>query len=385
MIRALNAAALVLFFAGCDLFLGDKPAPATPSRQGLASGQAADLVLGQPDFETNSPGTSASKWNSPWGNPTFAGGRLYVSDNTNKRVVVFNAFPTSSGAAANFALGVPDLTTVGGSTVGQGAFGYLFGVVSNGTQMAVIEGQLNRVDFYANLPTSGTALPDHVLGQSNWTTTTAGNPSTGLSIPNGAWLTSTKLLVADSGNNRVLIWNTVHPTDGMAADLVLGQTDLTTVTSGTTASQLSGPNDVWSDGTKVVVVDANNHRVLIWNTFPSTNGQAADLVLGQADFVSHSPGLSRTSFNNPQYLATDGQQLAVADYDNHRVLVWTAFPSQNAQPASLVLGQKDFVTNDAPNPPTARSMNHPGGLFLDAQRLVVADYGNNRVLVFQLP
>ena len=72
-----------------------------------------------------------------------------------------------------------------------------------------------------------------------------------------------------------------------SAELVLGQTDFLTVSnnagSSASSSSLSGPQSVFSDGTKLYIADTNNNRVLIWNSNPTSNKQAADVVVGQAD------------------------------------------------------------------------------------------------------
>ena len=44
-----------------------------------------------------------------------------------------------------------------------------------------------------------------------------------------------------------------------------------------------GPEDA---ARPLVVIDAGNHRALVWNQFPQSNSQPADLVLGQPDFTT---------------------------------------------------------------------------------------------------
>src|SRR5205085_1924058 len=95
--------------------------------------------------------------------------------------------------------------------------------------------------------------------------------------------TGTKLVVADSANNRVLIWNTL-PTSNVAPDVVVGQTSLTTSNAGLSQSGLTRPIHAAIANNKLFVVDADNNRVLIWNTVPTTNNTPADVVLGQPDF-----------------------------------------------------------------------------------------------------
>lgn len=156
-----------------------------------------------------------------------------------------------------------------------------------------------------------------------------------------------------------------------------------------TANSLSLPSAVWSDGTRLVVADTLNNRVLIWNSFPTSNGQAADLVLGQADFVSADP--NRSSAVNPPPAANTLQfpqlgvyvlnnQLFVADAYNHRVMIWNSFPTSNGQAANAVIGQPNFTSNTPGT--TATTLNQPSGVFAVGTQLFVTDTNNNRVMIY---
>ena len=126
------------------------------------------------------------------------------------------------------------------------------------------------------------------------------------------------------------------------ADVVLGQPDFTTTDENLTPADttLRLPTAVASDGVRLVVADTNNNRVLIWNSIPGTNRQPADVVLGQKDFktnfVARPPTAS--SLLGPQGVWIQGNQLFVADSQNHRVLIWNSIPTSNAKPADFVLG-----------------------------------------------
>jgi hypothetical protein len=63
------------------------------------------------------------------------------------------------------------------------------------------------------------------------------------------------------------------------------------------ASTLHYPSGIWSDGEKLIVADAWNHRVLIWHSIPTENGQAADVVIGQPDFESNEPNAKGIGVN----------------------------------------------------------------------------------------
>jgi hypothetical protein len=198
-----------------------------------------------------------------------------------------------------------------------------------------------------------------------------------------------KLVVTDTNNNRVLIWNSIPTTSGQAADLVLGQMDFTTCTPNrglsADANTLNGPAGVWSDGTRLVVADSINNRVLIWNSIPTINDQPADLVLGQSNFTSVAINQGITPSNVTMRHPYDGvyfnnTQLFVADADNNRVLVWDSFPTSNDQPADKVLGQPDIATVTVGT--SDMKMSAPGGIFLYGKQLIVGDTANSRYLIF---
>ncbi len=96
--------------------------------------------------------------------------------------------------------------------------------------------------------------------------------------PQGVWIQNGKLYVADTQNNRVLIFNKIPTSNGAAADVVLGQPNMTTFvepdltqqTNNATASLLLNPVSVTSDGVHLFVTDLGYNRVLIWNSIPST-------------------------------------------------------------------------------------------------------------------
>ena len=100
--------------------------------------------------------------------------------------------------------------------------------------------------------------------------------------------------MADTQNNRVLIFNHIPTANGAAADVVLGQPnfttfvepDLTQQKNDVAANQLLNPVAVSSDGVRLFVTDLGYNRVLIWNSIPTANGAAADVAIGQPDLIS---------------------------------------------------------------------------------------------------
>ena len=184
-----------------------------------------------------------------------------------------------------------------------------------------------------------------------------GNP---LLAPRGVWTVGGRLIVADTGQNRVFIWHQMPTTEFAEPNLVLGQTDNadTGRNAGghTGAGTLQYPSGLWSDGERLVVADAWNHRVLLWLNFPTQSGQAADVVLGQPDFVSNQPNVggigttpSAQSLNWPYGVFSDGQRLWIADTGNRRVLVYEPFPTDSFTPADGVIGKPGFTERDYEN------------------------------------
>lgn len=178
-----------------------------------------------------------------------------------------------------------------------------------------------------------------------------------LLAPRGAYLVDNKLMVADTAQNRLFIWNELPTTEYQDADVVLGQLekeDTGRNSSGSaTASTLFYPSGIWSDGTKLILADAWNHRVLIWHTFPTQDGQPADVVVGQKDFDSNLPNVegvgkppSAHTLNWPYGVHSDGEQLWIADTGNRRVLHYKTIPTENYTAADGVIGKPSFEERD---------------------------------------
>jgi hypothetical protein len=380
----------------------------------LSNFQAAEVVIGQADFTgtgSNQGGTpDGNTISAPFGNPGIANGVLYLPEWFNSRVLGFNAIPTVNNDFADFVLGQPDFTT---NTDGLSAtqYGGPQTVAFDGGKMFLIDFDNQRALIWNSIPTAGGAAADVVIGQADFTSNATSCSNSGLNDPETLWAVAGKLIVTDSSNNRVLIWNTVPTANNAPADIVLGQQSFSNCAANdsnddgasdtATASTLSYPAGVWSDGTRLVVLDADNNRVLIWNSFPISDFAPADLVLGQSNFsnvtenddnqdgVADTPS-ARTLFAPFDGVYSNGEQLFITDIDNHRVLIWNSFPTSNFAPADVVLGQSAFsnVTandddqNGVTDAASARTLNAPAGILQVGNQLIVADQLNNRYLIY---
>ncbi len=156
----------------------------------------------------------------------------------------------------------------------------------------------------------------------------------------------------------------------------------------------------------VYIVDTANNRVLGWsNANNLSQGNFADLVIGQTDMFSTSIGGPGTNLSTGLYLPTgiaidSSGNVYIADSGNNRILRFKAPYKQQAGNliVDLVIGQKTSSSGNLQNQglqtPSANSLSLfialaagqtplPAGLAVDGQgNLWVADVGNNRVLGF---
>ena len=137
------------------------------------------------------------------------------------------------------------------------------------------------------------------------------------------------------------------------------------------------PGNVASDGKHLILTDRNNNRVLIWNTLPTKN-KKPDLVLGQNDFIQNNPGKGLDQMNWLVGVATDGKRLLVADTYNDRILIWNNFPTQNGQKADYAISNPD---NSRSMDEGSRAIAWPWAVWTDGQKLIVASTGNGRVFI----
>ena len=395
----------VLFLAASSLFAAD-----------FLNGQAARAVIGQPHFTAQLPGPASS---------TFPGNMLLGAVSglawSNGVLVVADSSPFRVGADPqnNRVLIYRNLFGPGdpSSTTGP-------------TQLPAptAEPLPNGTSPYWWCPVCG-GRADVVLGQTDFNGVGYAAGATGLRTPTAVATDGTRLAIADTDNNRVLLWNSLPPTNAQAADWVLGQPDFKTFTPNTgtasvlipTASTLRGPEGVWIQGNQLFVADTMNNRVLIWNTWPTANGQAASVVLGQPDFNSQTEGdltkgtppASAINMLNPVSVTSDGTRVFVADLGQNRVLIWNSIPTQNQAPAIAALGQVDLVTSipdngfttsstgvetpimctvsngkDSSGNPTypqlcESTLDLPRYALSDGTRLFVADSGADRILIYE--
>jgi hypothetical protein len=198
------------------------------------NGATADVVLGQPDFSTFvEPDLTQARVEAKATNllnpvsVTSDGVRLFVADLGHNRVLVWNTIPSRNQQPADFALGQLDITSA----------------VSNDVRRMC---EPLRKDSEGN---------DVYPGRCNAT----------MDFPRFALSDGRRLFVADGGNDRVLIWNSIPTRSGQPADMVLGQIAPIVNTASDAADSLRSPMSLAWDGTNLYVSDAFNRRVMVYS------------------------------------------------------------------------------------------------------------------------
>jgi sugar lactone lactonase YvrE len=346
---------------------------------------------------SNGNGTSASSLATPLG-VASDGSTLWVADSGNNRVVGYGVTSRpSTGAPATVAVGQPGLLTNGfnqASTAAGGATSQPHGLALSNGKLYIADTNNHRV-LVMKTPVMAGAQPVQVYGQPNGTLAlpnSGGAPTAStLAGPQDVFADTSHLIVADTSNNRVLVYD--PSATGIAAALVLGQASFTTNSAnggGAGASTMQGPTAVYSDGTTLWVSDTGNHRVLVWNKFPTSNGQAADLVIGQASFSAvlsnqGNAAASASSLSFPTGIVTVNGVLYIADTGNNRVVSFSTKPTASGPSADGVFGQADLMSR-APAA-TANDLTHlagPARLAQDGENLYVVDRDLGRVVVYAI-
>jgi len=364
--------------------------PSAALGPGAANQPAADLVLGEPDFVTNSTPQNIDRTKknyllAPSGLAFDPNGRLFVADGANRVVVYTPPFAIAQGAAR------------------------IMGVVT---------------------PASGQSSP--AIGASTLGALTSSNQPL---PPEGVVFVGANPYVLDTGNARILgyapydQWPAESVAFSPAATLVIGQQSFVANTSNQGLAQsnastfagpipnasIGGPVAAAFAGSDLFVVDSGNHRVL---SFPQQSAGSfvnADRVLGQIDFQYNSqnliegrevgfvPNANSCLVNGVPAFPSGGSavidtssnppHLYVSDPLNNRVLGFADYRKVNAGlKADLVIGEPDLLTgminypSSNPSQTSNEGLWSPEGLAVDANgNLYVADACNARVLRFPAP
>lgn len=335
-----------------------------------------------------------------WAGPE---GALYIADTGHHRVVVHQRLPSEDEAPADIVLGQPDFQTEGRNAGRDDATASTMnvptGICRFGDGVAVADAWNNRVLIWRTPPHTSSQPADIILGQGDPRTQM---PNRGLDGPRPDTMHwpfqvlsfEGRFYVADAGNRRLLGWRSLPTESGQPADFVVGQNDLTSRNDNAggdaNPSTLRWPHDLTILDGRLALSDAGNNRVLIWDDLPEAPNAAASVVIGQSDFskTSHNQGEywpTATAVSMPYALSAKEGGLLVADTANSRIVGFEP-PYAVGMAATRLTGQKDFHTKgDNKNKlPVRDSLCWPYGLQVVGDLAVVSDTGNHRILLWRV-
>ncbi|OGS21721.1 MAG: hypothetical protein A2252_11570 [Elusimicrobia bacterium RIFOXYA2_FULL_39_19] len=304
----------VLFWYGIDSF---------------SNGKAADGVIGQPNFtsaapQQNNAGAVDNGLYAPKGVAFDASGNMWVCDSGNNRVLKFTKPFSAANQSAVLVIGQPDMNTgTTGTTQKKLNDPRNICFDASGNLWVADASNCRAIRFDPPFATNMDAAV--VLGQSLFTTNAyGGGTQNGLSYPYGVFAQSNgSIWVADTSVHRTLRYD-VPISSGMNANLVLGQSNFTGIGTGLNASGTQTPQSVCVDGFGNAWVVDGYSRALRY-TAPLSSGMASTKVLGQADFGSNAANRSGTPGRNTLYtpkgmVIDQDDNLWIADTYNRRIM-----------------------------------------------------------------
>ena len=408
-----------------------------------------DLMIGQETFGSSNSGTTGRLPNRGRTNPaantvffsdlnsnvyrvrmTFdTSGNLWLADAGNNRVLRYNASrlqPGNFGFDADLVLGQLDFVTgtgFSGDPRDKSKINTPSGVAWSPDGRLYVSDSVagrGRVLVYRN-PSSNAVSADRILGLVVLNQGQAAPPrvnDVGLGSPEAVIVVGNAPIVVDAANNRIVRYNTPDTWPAESTQFspsmrdVVGQQDFNSgdVNRGQPGANGNGfnlPVDTIFYNNNLMVVDANNHRVLNFvGNFPFS--QNANRVFGQLDVVYNGAnlveskgffftGISLNRFVRGGGIALDTSGAApilyVADTVNHRILGFKDIRNVTiGKAADLVIGQTDFNYSIANSPTANLNIPNQTGLFFPHAvavdkngDLYVADSDNARVLRFPKP
>jgi len=316
----------------------------------LSLSTAVTTLAGSSQGFTDATGTSA-RFDSPSG-ITTDGTNLYVVVNHRIRKIVIDngTVTTLAGSSSGF---------LDNATGTSAKFNTPRGITTDGTNLYVVEHGNHKIRKIVIATGAVTTL----AGSSSGNTDNATGTSASFNRPKGITTDGTNLYVADQMNNRI---RKIVISTGVVTTLA-GSSSGNTDATGTSAS-FYGPRGITTDGTNLYVADTDNHRI---RKIVISTGVVTTLA-GSSSGSTDATGTS-ASFNNPSGITTDGTNLYVTDYSNHRI---RKIVIDNGTVTTLA-GSSSGSTDNATG--TSASFNQPLRITTDGTNLYISDYGNHKI------
>ncbi|MBI4691615.1 MAG: Ig-like domain-containing protein [Nitrospirae bacterium] len=304
---------------------------------------------------TDATGTSASFYR-PQG-ITTDGTNLFVTDLYNHKI---RQIVISTGVVTTLAgSGTAGSTDATGTSA---SFNYPYEITTDGTNLFVADTYNHKIRKIV----ISTGVVTTLAGSGTAGSTDATGTSASFNYPSGITTDGTNLFVADGNNNKI---RQIVISTGVVTTLAGSGTAGSTDATGTSAS-FNRPFGVTTDGTNLYVADYNNNKI---RKIVISNGIVTTLA-GSGTAGSTDATGTAASFYNPIGVTTDGTNLFVAEYGNHiirKIVISTSDVTTIAGSAG------SSGSTDATG--TAASFYNPTGITTDGTNLFVADYNNHKI------
>ena len=376
----------------------------------LAGFPSADLVIGQPDFNSTRRGLGPNRLGAISGRQLDqANQRLFVSDGPNNRILIFDVHPDrlTSDPRAVAAIGQNDLESRDPGT-GPSAFNRPGSIAYDPVleRLFVADNGNNRVLVFDADPDNPDAFDEAVavMGQPDFESVAPRDSLDRLAPDSlGYDWRHQRLFIAEDLEHRIMVYD-AHPDrigEPATAMAVIGQPDAFSIHPAVSDTRVAMPRiTIDSEKEKLYISEGYpaGNRITVWDIAPDN----LETGMSAVDVIGHeTPDGEPDFFNRMAQGHLDGRSLAAAravtldpvdhrlfvpDEYNHRVVVWQLDELNRIvdRDARWVLGQPD-VNTSLMGEPTASNMTTPIGAAYDTttRRLFVGDGYHNRILVYE--
>ena len=376
----------------------------------LARFPAAELVIGQPDFNSTRRGLGPNRMGAISGRQLDERNqRLFVSDGPNNRVLIFDVDPDRLGndPRAVAVIGQDDLESRDPGA-GPAAFNRPGSIAYDPVleRLFVADNGNNRVLVFDADPDNPDAFDEAiaVMGQPDFESTAPRDSLDQLAPDSlGYDWRHQRLFIAEDLEHRIMVYDARPDRLGgpATAMAVIGQPDAFSVHPAVSDSRVAMPRiTIDSEKEKLYISEGYpaGNRITVWDISPDN----LETGMSAVDVIGHeTPDGEPDFFNRMAQGHLDGRSLAAAravtldpvdhrlfvpDEYNHRVVVWQLDELNRVvdRDARWALGQPD-VNTSLMGEPTAANMTTPIGSAYDAstKRLFVGDGYHNRILVYE--
>ena len=251
-------------------------------RRPTASHRAPDVVLGQADFDGGEanrgrdlPRAATMFW--PYC-VAWDGLRLWVADTGNRRVLMWQGLPQRHNVAADLVLGQPDFDhrdENAGAAPSAASMRWPHAITFQRGGLCVADAGNNRLMLWHHMPAMNHAPCDVLVGQSamhgaEHNQTSYFPDAACLNMPYGATVAGDLLIVADTANSRLLAWRIDALTQsGVDAHALAAQDDWN-AKGDNRWRPVARDSVCWpycvatSGGDTLLVADSGNNRVMLW-------------------------------------------------------------------------------------------------------------------------